>query len=168
MANLKVKNLNRIKLSIRKDIIKTLRSESVRTGIGEIVVSEIQKERVVVKSKATKIWRRYLEQKNMTSKKYDINFINITFTGALLKDLANNVRAKFSRRNAIFVIEPSNKKHRKYRKPNGKLVKGTAKTFKQVSDFVIAKGYEYLDFSDTSKNRVLKFIKKEIIFKLGK
>lgn len=166
MAKLKVKNLSKVQISIRKEITKALRDKDIRDGVGAIVVDQIQKEPIPVSSKVTLAWRKYLEKGNQVAKQYKRNFINITFTGELLADLKNNVKASFTAGKAEYVIEQSDKKHKKYKKPNGKTVKGERKTYKEISEFVIDKGYNYLTFSSKSKKRVIEFIKKELFKRL--
>lgn len=162
MAKLRVKNLNKVRTNIRKRVTKALRDKSIREGVGEIVVDQIQKEPVPVTSEATKSWRKYLEKNNPTSIRYNRRFINITFTGELLKDLMKNVKAKFSKGSVEYVIEHSDKKHKKYKKPNGRPLKGTRKSYSEISDFIIDKGYDYLTFSEKSKTRVIRFIRDKV------
>lgn len=163
MATLKVTNLSRVKTNVRKQITKSLRDESFRRGVGEIVTDQIQNEKIPVSSKATRAWRKYLEKGNKPlDPNYDPDFINITFTGEQLKDLRQNVKARLGNTRAEFVIEHSNKKHKKYKKPNGKVTQGSVKTYKQISQFIIAKGYNYLRFSRKSKERVTEFIKERL------
>jgi hypothetical protein len=162
MAKLKIKNLKQVQNKIRRDITKVLRAKEVRIGVGEIVVEHIQTDPVPVKSKATLAWRNYLEEANQTAKEYIPGMINMTFTGALMKDLKKNVKASFTGGKAEYVIEQSDKKHKKYKKPKGGLVKGTAQTFKEIGGHLFKLGYKYLTFSKASKADVLRFIKKEI------
>ena len=168
MAKLKIKNLKQVQTSIRKEITKGLRDKEIREGVGEIVVDQIQSEPTPVSSKATIAWRKYLEQSNSTSSRYRRSQINITFTGELLEDLKNNVKARFGSGKAEYVIEQSNKKHRKYKTPSGRPVKGQRQSYKDISDFIIAKGYNYLTFSSQSKKRVIEFIRIRLFKNLGK
>lgn len=168
MAEMKIKNLSKIQTDLRRRITQSLRSKDIREGIGEIVVDQIQREKKPVTSKATLAWRKYLEQANKVSKNYSRNSINITFTGELLNDLRKNVKAKFSVGKSSFVIEHSKKKHKKYKKPDGKKTKGLVKTYKQIQGFLEAKGYEYLTFSRTSKKRVIKFVRLKVLSKINK
>ena len=166
MATLKIKNLNKINTQIRKQITKAARSPQIRAGIAEIVVDQIQKEPIPVTSKATKIWRKYLEQRNNTDKAYNRNLINITFTGDLLKDLAKSIKASIGAGKIEYILQHTDKKHKKYKKPNGKSTKGEAKSFKFISNEIIKKGYNYLVFSKKSNERVLKFFKENIFKQL--
>ena len=166
MTQIKLKNLNKIQTQIRKKIIKAARSPDIRQGVADEVVDQIRKEPVPVTKEATIAWRKYLEQRNPTHPDYKLRFINITFTGELLDDLKKSVLTQFSGSKISWVFEHSNRFHKKYKKPNGRTVKGKRKTHKQISEFVIAKGYKYLNFSDKSKSRVLKFVKDNIFRKL--
>jgi len=169
MAKVKVTNLSQLGTELRKKVTKSLRDESFRKGIGEIIVDQIQDEPVPVTSKATKAWREYLEKGNKPlSPKYDPENINITFTGEQLNDLKSNVKTRVGSTRAEFVIEHSTKLHSKYRKPNGKPVIGSRKTYKQISEFIIAKGYNYLRFSRKSKDRVAEFIQERLFELLSK
>jgi hypothetical protein len=166
MAKLKIKNLNQVQTSIRKQITKAARSPEIRKGVGEIIVDQIQKEPVPVTSKVTLAWRKYLEKANKTDSAYKRGSINITFTGELLADLKKNIKARIGAGKIEYVVEHSDKNHKKYKKPNGKLSKGAIKTYKDISELIIAKGYNYLTFSSKSKKRVLKFIQANIFRKL--
>ena len=73
MAKVKITNLSQLGNNLRKQVTKTLRDESFRRGVGEIVVDQIQKEPIPVSSKATKEWRKYLEKGNKTSNRYSRN-----------------------------------------------------------------------------------------------
>ena len=168
MAKLRIKNLRQVQTAIRKEITKGLRDPEIRKGVGEIVVEEIQANPVPVTSKVTKAWRKYLEQGNKTDSKYRRSQINITFTGELLEDLKNNVKARFGGGKAEYVIEQSNKKHRKYKSPSGKPLKGARQSYKNISEFIIKKGYNYLTFSSKSKKRVINFIRERLFKNLGK
>ena len=167
MAKLKIKNLRQVKTSIRKEITKGLRDKKIREGVGEIIVDQIQGEPVPVTSKVTTAWRKYLEKGNTPSSRYSRSQINITFTGDLLKDLKNNVKARFGAGKAEYVIEQSNKKHKKYKTPDGKPIKGDRQSYKDISDFIIKRGYNYLTFSSQSKKRVIEFIRERLFKNLG-
>lgn len=168
MAVIRIKNLKQVQTAIRKEITKGLRAPEIRNGVGEIVVDQIQKEPIPVRSKATIAWRKYLEKGNKTSSRYSRGRINITFTGELLNDLKNNVKARFGAGKAEFVISQSKKKHKKYKKPDGKPVKGVAQSYEAIGDFLAAKGYNYLTFSSKSKKRVIQFIREKLFKNIGK
>jgi hypothetical protein len=162
MAKLKVLNVKKVESQIRQDIRKILRDKEVRDGVGKIVVDGIRDTNFADAGKATKAWRKYLEEKNPTHEKYSIEKINITFTGELLNDLIKNVKAAFTGSNSEYVIEHSEKLHKKYKKPNGKPTKGKAQKYKAIQKFIEKLGYEYMVFSDKSKDNVLEFIRKQI------
>lgn len=168
MAKLKVKNLKSVQSSIRKEITKALRSKEIRQGVGEIVVEDIQENTIAVSSSATIAWRKYYEKANKLSPKYTRRNINFTFTGDLLKDLMNNVKAKFGGGKAEFILEQSNKKHKKYKKPNGKTSKGRALSHKEIQEniYKISTKYHYLKFTKKAKDGVLKFIREELFKRL--
>lgn len=162
MAKLKITNLKQVQTKIRQDLTKILRSKEVRQTVGEIVVSQIQEEITPVTSEKTIAMRKYYEKKNKTSAKYMREFINITFTGELLNDLMKNVKARFTGGNSDYVIEHSDKTHKKYKKPNGKTTGGSPKKYKEIQGYLEKLGYDYLKFSDKSKERVIEFIKKSL------
>jgi len=163
MAKLEILNVKKVQTQIRQDIRKILRDKETRNGVGEIVVNGIRDTKFASAKKATKEWRKYLEKGNPTHEKYSRDKINITFTGELLNDLIKNVKAAFSGSKSEYVIEHSEKLHKKYKKPNGKPTKGKAQKYKAIQDFVEKLGYKYMVFSDKSKNNVLEFIRKKII-----
>lgn len=163
MAKLTVTNLKNVQSQVRKKITLALRNPDIRKGVGEIIVDQIKKEPVPVTSNATIAWRKYWEKANQTDQAYNRRNINITFTGELLMDLMKNVKAKFNRGSVSYIIEQSNKKHKKYKKPNGKPSRSAALTYKEIGAEIEKKGYEYLTFSEKSKTRVLGFIKKTLL-----
>ena len=161
MAKLKITNLKQIQTKLRFKVTKALRDPEIRKGVAEIVVSEIQKDSSPA-GKVTQKWREYLEQGNATDKAYKRSKINITFTGDLLRDLITNVKAKFGSGKSEYIIEHSKKRHKKYKKPNGKLSKGKAKTMQEISGYVQDLGYDYLKFSDNTQSKVIKFVREKI------
>lgn len=183
MATLRLTNVKQLQSGIRKVVTKQARSKEVREAVGTSVVKQIQAERVPVTSEMTKKIRKYLELANKTDPAYNRNFINITFTGELLADLKRNVKASFTKSKITYVIEHSDKLHKKYKKPTiaqlktigggtkrrkkgavkrSRTFKGERKTYKQISDYVIAKGYKYLTFSRKTKQVVLNSIRRTI------
>lgn len=166
MTKLRITNLKQVQTSIRKEIIKVLRDESIRDNVGKIVVDEIRDEKFPVTSQVTKKWREYLEKGNKTHEKYNRNYINLTFTGELLNDLRGNIKARFTKGKAEYIIEHSNKKHNKYKKPSGKPLKGTKQSYKKIGEYLFLLGYPYLIFSNKSEKKVLKYIKEAILKRL--
>lgn len=159
MAKLRITNLKQVQTSIRKKITKQLRTEEIRTGVAEIVVKEIRDGDFGRPSDSYRDWREENEGRNDTHKKYNIDKINITFTGELLEDLIDNTRANFKDGKAQFVLEHSDKLHKAY-----KLKKGKTKRAK-YSDISagVSKVYDYLKFSDKTQGKVIEFIRKKIL-----
>jgi len=171
MAKLRVKNLSKVRTDIRKRITKALRDKSIREGVGEIIVDDIQNNPVNTASQATQAWRKYYEPANKPlDPKYDIKDINFTFTGRLMKDLRENVKAQFNKGSVEYVLEHSNKKHPKYKKPKRKTRRKTSAkpaksfTYKQLYEQIksLNFSYDYLIFSNEAKRDVINFIKLKI------
>ena len=163
MAKLKIKNLKQVKSNIRKSIIRAARSKEIKQGVADTVVDQIRKEAINVRSSATKAWRKYLERGNQTHPDYDRDKINVTFTGEQLDDLKKNPLIDTTDGKIEYTIQHSKKgKHKKYKKPNGRLVKGSAKTYEEIRGYLKKLGYDYLTFSSKSKKRVIKFIRDNI------
>jgi len=159
MAKLKVKNLKQVQNKIRRDLTKNLRAKSMRDGVGKIVVDDIRDSDFGRPSDSYRQWREENDGLNTTHKKYDRDKINITFTGELLDDLQKNVKLDSSNGKAEYVIEHSDKLHKSYKTQSGKTKRAT---FKKISEGV-SRYYEYLTFSSTSKKKVLKFIKDNLL-----
>ena len=175
MAQLKIKNLKQIETSIRKRITKQLRSKDVRQGVAQIVVDDIKATSLGTPAEFTKDMRQYLEQFNRTDPKYRRNKITANFTGELLQDLINNVKAKFGGGKSSFVIEHSNKSHKPYKQGKRKLkfskkkiAKADRVSYRFISNNLINKlGYDYLNFSDKTQAKVIKFIRDKIFKNLS-
>ena len=190
MAKLKVKNLKQVQNSIRKDLTKILREKSVRQGVAEIVVNEIRSTKFGTAHKFTVKMREYLKQFNKVHEKFKMNDIRITFTGELLNDLIKNIKASFNKGTVDYVIEHSDKMHKVYRQASNSKKKKievtslkTKKTrdvrdfsskqkpvsYKTISENIIHKnGYDYLKFSESTKEKVIEFIRKTLFNKLKK
>jgi hypothetical protein len=137
MAKLKIMNLKQVQTALRKKITKQLRSPEVRKGVAEIIVSDIKDSNLGTPAKFTKEMREYLEPYNTTDPKYRRGKISANFTGELLQDLINNVKAKFGSGKSSFVIEHSNKSHKPYKQPsdgNGKGVQVTSLKSRKTRD----------------------------------
>jgi len=175
MAQLKIKNLKQIETSIRKRITKELRSKEVRRGVAQIVVDDIKDGSLGKPAEFTKDMRQYLEQFNKTDPRYRRGKISINFTGELLQDLINNVKAKFGSGKSSFVIEHSNKTHKPYKQGKRKLKfskkkipKSDRVTYSFISNNLINRlGYNYLKFSDNTQAKVIKFIRDKIFKNLS-
>jgi len=154
MATLKVTNLNKVKLAVRKRITTQLRTPAIRKGVAMVVVKEIKKTKYGSPSAKYREWRRKNGRYNKLDPKYKLNKINITFTGELLQDLINNVKAKFGDGRADIVLEHSNKTHKKYKISRGDLSTSKKKrTYSQIKNYKkgkTAKGKRstYQDISD--------------------
>ena len=171
MAKLKVKNLKQVTSSVRKFITKELRSKEIRQGVGEIVVKSIraQRFRSLSSDESYYKWRKIYDNPklNKTHPTYKRSKINITFTGELLEDLQKNVRANSTSGRFIYVIEHSDKLHKKYNGVSGKI--GSRSKYSDISDGIINKwGYNYLKFDDKTLAKVLSFVNKEIVKRFNK
>ena len=158
MAKLRVKNLKQVQNKLRRSLLKPLRAKATREGVGSIVVDGIRESDYGRPSESYREWREDNEGLNKTHKQYNIDKINITFTGALLDDLQKNVVLDSSDGATSYVIEQSEKLHRGYRTKKGKTKRST---FKKIGEGV-SKYYEYLTFNSKSKKKVLAFIRKQI------
>ena len=186
MATLKIKNLKQVQTALRKKITKQLRSPEIRKGVAEIIVSDIKDSNLGTPAEFTKDMRQYLEQFNTTDPKYRRDKISANFTGELLQDLINNVKAKFGGGKSSFILEHSNKGHTPYKQGKGKAKFSKKKTFKEtrfdkktgsfkqvnktlkvpysfISTMIIKKHkYDYLKFSSATESKVIKFIRDKV------
>jgi hypothetical protein len=168
MARLQVLNVKKVESQIKQDIRKALRSKELRDGVGEVVVNQIRQEKVPVTSKKTKKMREYFEKANSTHPDYERSYINITFTGELLSDLIKNVKAAFTGGKSEYVIEHSDKLHKKYLKPSGKPTKGSRVKYEKLQEYLREKGYDYLTLSEINIKRVTEFVKEKLFDMLKK
>lgn len=165
MAKLKVTNLGKIKTSIRKAVIKAARDPEIRSGIGEIVVDDIQDNPVATAGQTTQMFREYLEQFNTTDEKYKRPKINITFTGDLMKDLKQNVKSDIQGMQVSYIIEQSNKIHKNLKTGSKKKKGGKPRqkfTHKEIGQFVEQKGYNYLEFTKRLLDKLSQFIQNKL------
>ena len=161
MAKVKVKGLKRIQSNIRKFITKELRKKEIRQGVGEIVVNSIRATKFGAPAKSTKKWRKRYDSLNVTHPTYSRNKINITFTGELLQDLQKNIKSSSTAGRFVYVIEHSDKLHKKYNGVTGKI--GSRSRYSDISDGIINKwGYKYLTFDDKTLAKVISYINTEI------
>lgn len=158
MAKLRITNLKQVQTSLRKKITKEMRKPEIRKGVAEIVVDEIKNADYGNPSDGYYEWRRLNDGLNKTDPKYNRNKINITFTGELLTDLIKNIRAKFSKGNATYIIEHSDKTHKPYKTQKGKTSRSS---YKDISKGV-QRYYQYLKFSDKTQSKVIKFIRDRV------
>lgn len=166
MAKVKVLNLDKVQSRIRQQITKALRAKEIRKDIGQIVGDEIQKTNFGAASKNTVNQRKYLEKYNKTHPSYSRDKINITFTGDLMDDLRGNVLLDTDGGKIKYVIENSEKKHKRYKNKKGKGI-GKQQTHKEIADHVL-KLYKFDKFSQETINKLLKAIKDNLskIFKI--
>ena len=165
MARARVKNRAQIERSIKLKLRKALRDKDLRVGIGDIVVDGIKDNKLGTAKRSTQESRRYLEQYNNTDPKYKRTNINATFTGELLNDLLKNVKSRFTGKAVQFIIEHSNKLHKRYKtnpssKRRGK--KSPRNSYSDVSKHVQDKGYEYLQIKPGTSKKVVSFIKERL------
>ena len=158
MAKLKVKNLKQVQTSLRMKIRKELRSKDVAKGVAEVVVGEIQDGDFGRPSEPYRDWREMNDDLNDTDPKYEIDKINITFTGELLKDLIKNVKASFSGNKSEYVLEHTDGTHKAYKTKSGKTKRSS---YKDISKGV-QKYYPYLKFSSKTQSKVIKFIRDKV------
>jgi len=164
MAKVKVTNLKRVSTRIRKAITKAARDKVVREAVGEAAVDGIKSSSFGTPAPSTVDWRKRYEKTNETDKSYKRNKINITFTGELLNDLANNVKVSTTGGAIRYIIEHSKKLHKKYNGVKKKI--GKRVPYKTISKGVQGHGYEYLTFTKKTKDKILKAFKKAIFNKL--
>ena len=162
MATVKVTGLKNIQSTLLKEIRKILRDKTTRDSVGRIVVAGIRSMQKPVQSQVTLAFRKYYEQYNKTHPEYRRSNINITFTGDLLNDLQKNVKADFSGGKNEYLIQHSEKRHKKYKtgkKRKNKSSKSVeALTHQMISEYLIEKGYDYLKLDDKTINRVLRYM----------
>lgn len=162
MAKVKVTGLKQIQSSIRKFITKELRRKDIRDGVSSIVVESIRKKNFGTPAKTTKKWRERYDSVNPTHSTYSRNKINITFTGELLNDLQKNIRANSTAGKFNYIMEHSDKLHKKYNGVSGKI--GSKTKYSVISDGIINRwGYDYLTFDDKTLTKVVSYINKQIV-----
>lgn len=176
----------KLKAKFKKVINNTLRDKALRLKIGKVIEQDIRDNfggnMSVLASQTTREFREYFEQFNKTHPDYRRPKINITFTGKLLEDLANNVKADTTK--LSFIVAHSNKKHPGY-KDGGRTFKPRTvqvtslktrkttnrqqkRTYKEIGEFVVDNGYDYLTVSDRAEKIILDLIKKRITDELNK
>jgi len=163
MATLKVKNLKNVERAITRNlrvkVNKIFRDKSLRSDIGDIVAADIKKQSLGTPAPATLRWRKLYQQYNKTDPKYKQNKINITFTGELLKDLSNNVKAIPTKKS--FEIKQSEKLHKKY-KGKSKLIGKKRSKYSDIQDGLESLGYDYLNIRDKAKSDITKKVRQRL------
>lgn len=161
MAKVKVKGIQelarKLNANLRIATNKLFRDKGIREKIGSIVVSDIKKNvSFGSPAKSTIKTRKYLEKFNTTDSAYSRNKLNAVFTGELLKDLQNNVIGNTN--DLEFIVEHSDKKHKKYKSKNGSFGKSIA--FDKLSSILIDDlGYDYLQLTDKAKKKIANLIR---------
>jgi|688.fasta_scaffold876883_2 hypothetical protein len=151
----------RLNRKLRVQLNRLFRDESLRDKIGEIVVKDIKENYVSKKppKESTLKWREIHDKINSTDPAYDKNSIKAVFTGELLNDLRNNIKADTN--NKKFVIEHSNNKHSKYNGPNGKT--GSESPYNKISKGIIEKWkHNYMVLSPEAKEEIANLVREKI------
>jgi hypothetical protein len=170
MAKIKVTNLKNVTSAIKKEIIKASRDKSIRSGIGDIIVEDIQNNPVRSLSSNEPYYKFRQRIKNKKDGKYNINNLNFTIKGSLMKDLRSNVRVNTTNSSINYVIEHSDKSHtgysvKKTKRANSKAYKTPSASFKDIQKGLasIKPSYNYLKFSSKMLAKLDKFIKNKLI-----
>jgi hypothetical protein len=167
MAKIKIKGVkevsDKLNRNIRIELNKILRDPALRQKVGQIVVDDI-KANVDFGSPAPKTlkWRETYDQINATDPAYSRNKLNAVFTGELLEDLKNNVRAFPTE--LTFEIAHSDKRHKKYQGVT-KMI-GSRSKYSEISKGLVKDlGYNYFKLTNKAKDKITELIKEEL-FKL--
>jgi hypothetical protein len=167
MAKIKIKGVKevseKLNRNIRIELNKILRDPVLRQRIGQIVVDDI-KANVNFGSPApsTLKWRETYDPINPTDPAYSRNKLNAVFTGELLEDLKNNVRAFPTE--LTFEIAHSDKRHKKYQGVTKKI--GSRSKYSEISEGLVKDlGYDYFKLTKKAQSEITKQIKEEL-FKL--
>lgn len=167
MAKIKVTNLKNVTSAIKKQIIKASRDKSIRSGIGEIVVNDIQNKTFRRLSTNEPYYKFRLRIKNKKSPKYNPSNLNLTIKGSLMNDLKNNVRVNTTAGDIFYTIEQSDKTHTGYSLK--KATRSSSKPYKtkpaKYSDIQkgVSKYYNYLKFNNKMLANLNKFIKNRLL-----
>ena len=157
-------SLKKVNASIRREITKSLRDKEFRKVIGEEVVKDIKKNYVGSAADSTYKWRKRYDKFNQTDKAYRRPSINFTFTGELLQDLINNVRLNATK-GIEFIIENSNKLHKKYKKAQGTIGKKRS-PYSEIAKGLRGHGYTYPDISKEARASITNKIREKILKRL--
>lgn len=148
-----------LKRKINIAITKLLQSKELREKIGKTIVEAIKDKSMGSAAYSTKKWRERYEKLNKTDPKYSRSKINATFTGELLNDLMTNVKANTPKKQ--FIVGNSSKLHKKYQGVTKKI--GSRSPYKEIAKGLINDlGYDYLEVSDDTREKIIKLIRKEI------
>ena len=165
MATIKLKNLKNVQrdvaFKLKVKIRQLLRSNQVRNVVGAMVIKDI-KDNITfgAPEKSTLRWRERYDPLNTTDPAYSRTKLNAVFTGELLNDLATNVKADTI--SSSFVIEHSNKKHKKYQGVTKKI--GSRSSYSDISKGLIEDlRYDYLKISKQGRTKITAYIKSELL-----
>ena len=165
MAVVKVTNLKNVTSAIKKQIIKASRDKSIRLGIGELIVDDIQRTTFRTLGSGEAYFKFRLRIKNKKDPKFKPTKINLTITGRLMKDLKSNVKVNTTGGQIRYVIEHSDKNHPQYSLKNKR--SGTKKPdpvpYKTIQQGLSAAGYDYLNFNNRQLAKLSKFINNKLI-----
>jgi len=169
MATVKIGSIKGIKAKLRREITRQLRSRDSRDVVGRTIVDGIKDTTLAIAtSEATLAFRKYYEKANATDKKYDRTLIKAVFTGELLEDLVKNTKLKTSDGNISYLVEHSDKLHKKYKKPAVKRKrkkKGAVskrQTYKTIQGYLSDLGYKYLDVSKSTGQKLIKKLREAV------
>lgn len=170
MATVKVTNLKNVTSAIKKQIVKASRDKSIRAGVGDIVVDDIQNKNYRNVS-PTEPYARFRKRiKNKKDFKFDPAKINFTVKGSLMKDLRKNVVVSTTGGEIRYIIEHSDKLHTGYSvkkspRKGSKPYKTKPIAFKKIQKELAkySKDYDYLKFSNQVLAKLNKFIKNSLI-----
>lgn len=163
MATIKIKGVEKLAKSLNRNLrIKfniLFRDKNLRKKIGSIIEIDIKKNvDMGAAAVATIKTRLRLEKTNSTDSEYKRTRVKALFTGALLKDLGNNVLSDPTEYQ--FVIENSDKNHPGYRTKSGRTKKIK---YSQLSKYLIDDmGYNYLQLTKPAQKQITKLIKVKI------
>lgn len=167
MAKVKLKGIQelsqRLNANLRIQLNKLFRDDKIRKQIGEWIIEDI-KNNVDFGSpaKSTLKWRKRYDPINDTDPAYRRGKLNATFTGELLQDLANNIRANPT--DMSYTVEHSNKRHSKYQGVT-KMI-GSMTPYDEISSYLINDlGYDYFQLTPGARAKIVDLIRTEF-FKL--
>ena len=169
MAKVKIKGVKelskRLERNINTQLKKLFRDKELRKRIGELVVADIKKN--VDFGSSDSEWVKYRDKiasKNSTDPAYKQGSIKAVFTSELLQDLINSIKGDTL--NFQFVIEHSEKRHKKYQGVTKKI--GSRSKYTEISKGLVRDmGYDYFQLSAKAQKEITKIIREEIFELLG-
>jgi phage gpG-like protein len=165
MATVSIKGIKQLEAklnrNLRIEVNKLFRDKELRDKIGVIVVKDIKDNYESKKPPAdgTIKWREIYDPINRTDPAYDRSKIKAVFTGELLEDLRKNIKANTTDKQ--FVIEHSDKKHRKYQGKTKKI--GSQSSYREISRGIIeGHGHNYMALTDEAKKEITNLVREKI------